>query len=65
MVTNLNIKIKSLTQKSYSEFVENINFNKLTLVLCQYFRHKKMENDVTLSIDELKVLKDLLNSIDV
>lgn len=62
MVTNSNIKIKSLTQKSYSEFVENINFNRLTcscgmsgqLVKHAYYsRHIKTPNGII----ELKILR--------
>lgn len=30
MITNLSIKIKSLTQKKYNKFIENIDFSKLT-----------------------------------
>ena len=30
MITNLNIKIKSLTQKNYDKFIETIYFHKLT-----------------------------------
>ena len=30
MITNLNIKIKHLTQNNYNKFIENINFHKLS-----------------------------------
>ena len=62
--SNFNIKIKSLTQKNYNEFVKNINLNKLTcscgmsgqLIKHAYYdRHIKMpEGVVTLTILRVK-----------
>ena len=62
MVTNFNIKIKSLTQKNYNEFVKNINLNKLTcscgmsgqLVKHAYYNRRVKNFD---GIIELKILR--------
>lgn len=55
MITNLNIKIKHLTQENYNKFIKNIDFNKLScscgisgqLIKHAYYdRHIKTSNGV-------------------
>lgn len=64
MITNLNIKIKYLTQDNYNKFIENIDFHKLScscgmsgqLIKHAYYdRHIKMpEGVITLTILRVK-----------
>lgn len=63
MITNLNIKIKSLTQKSYNKFIKNIDFHKFTcscgmsgqLVKHGYYKRNVKNSDGKASITILRV----------
>ena len=63
MITNLNIKIKSLTQKSYNKFIKNIDFHKFTcscgmsgqLVKHGYYKRNVKNSDGKVSITILRV----------
>ena len=63
MITNLNEKIKSLTQKSYNKFVKKINIHKLTcscgrsgqLVKHGYYKRTVKNSDCKTSITILRV----------
>ena len=64
IIPNLNVKIKSLTQKSYDKFIKNIDFHRLTcscgksglLVKHGYYKRNVKNNDgkVTLTILRVK-----------